>query len=160
MHGLQRCLLFAVVVFYGSVVGRSSKRIRTNHPHHSKNNRNYRPSRSSRSFPSLLSFLSSVIGTSVTSEGPSHVAALHRKLSVNSDAEDDDVDEDVAPSTPVPSISREKSSSSSKVDAKRDNIGHNTSNKIQVAKSKKTKATDVTAARTPSGDYILSPTTS
>ena len=155
MHGLQRCFFFVVLLFYGSVFGRS-KRICANHLHPSRNNRNSnRPTRSRRSFPSLLSFLSSVVTESVTSEKTSHVAALHRKLLVDGDdAEDNEADEDSPSSTPVPSISSDKTSS--KVDGKRDNVGHNASNKIQVAPSKKksssTKAkSDATAVRTPSG---------
>ena len=146
MHGLQRCFLFTILVIYGSVFGRS-ERIRTNQHHHRNNNR---PTRSHRRYPSLLSFLSSVVAASGTSE-TSHVTALHRKLSVD----DEDTDEDIMPaSTPVPSLSSSKSSV--KVDAKRDNVGHNASKKIQVAKSKKKYPTvkDTTVERAPSGAHI------
>ena len=152
MHGLQRCFLFAILVIYGSVFGRS-ERIRTNQ-HHRNNNR---PTRSHRRYPSLLSFLSSVVAASGTSE-TSHIAALHRKLSVDGDAEDEDTDEDIPASIPVPSLSSSKSSV--KVNAKRDNVGHNASKKIQVAKSTKKSPTvkDTTVERTPSGAHIYIPT--
>ena len=158
MHGLQRCFFFAVVLCFGSVFGRS-KRIRTNHQQCRTDRNSNRPSRSRRPFPSLLSFLSSVVTTSDASE-KSHVAALHRKLSIGGDAEEDaEADDDIQPSKPIPSVKtsvKSSGKSSSKDEGKRDNVGHNASNKIQVAKSKKKTATaataDTTAVRTPSGN--------
>ena len=153
MHGFQRCFLFAMLLFYGSVFGRS-KGIRVHHQQHSRNNRNNnRPTRSRRHYPSLLSFLSSVVVASVTSE-TSHIATLHRKLTIDGDAEDDDADEDIPTTTPV--LSPSKSQSSRKLDAKRDNVGHNASKKIHVAKSKKKSAmtTDSTTVHASSGDIM------